>query len=223
MEEINRPRSLKEIAAERIREAIVEGRLKMGESLSENFLAQNLQVSKTPIREALSLLNMEGLVNIVPQKGTFVFSMEKPEIIELCELRFALESLALRYSHERNREPFLKDLERLFKLMRKNQKKENQMKYLELDDQFHKSFFNHCENRYMKDTYRMINARVAALRNYISGEVETQPQQSHEQHESILEALKKDNIDECMKILENHIINWLKKVDIHPAYADKNN
>ncbi|GIS36644.1 MAG: hypothetical protein Ct9H90mP8_0640 [Pseudomonadota bacterium] len=48
----------------------------------------------------------------------------------------------------------------------------------------------------MKDTYRMINARVAALRNYISGEVETQPQQSHEQHESILEALKKDNIDE---------------------------
>ena len=208
MEEINRPQSLKEIAAERIREAIVEGRLKMGESLSENFLAQNLQVSKTPIREALSLLNMEGLVNIVPQKGTFVF---------------ALESLALRYSHERNREPFLKDLERLFKLMRKNQKKENQMKYLELDDQFHKSFFNHCENRYMKDTYRMINARVAALRNYISGEVETQPQQSHEQHESILEALKKDNIDECMKILENHIINWLKKVDIHPAYADKNN
>ena len=124
MEEINRPQSLKEIAAERIREAIVEGRLKMGESLSENFLAQNLQVSKTPIREALSLLNMEGLVNIVPQKGTFVFSMEKPEIIELCELRFALESLALRYSHERNREPFLKDLERLFKLMRKNQKKE---------------------------------------------------------------------------------------------------
>ena len=74
--------------------------------------------------------------------------------------------------------------------MTKNQKKENQMKYLELDDQFHKSFFNHCENRYMKDTYRMINARVAALRNYVSGEVETQPQQSHEQHESILEALK---------------------------------
>ncbi|MAJ48217.1 MAG: GntR family transcriptional regulator, partial [Deltaproteobacteria bacterium] len=175
------------------------------------------------IREALSLLNMEGLVNIIPQKGTFVFSMEKPEIIELCELRFALESLALRYSHERNREPFLKDLERLFKLMRKNQKKENLMKYLELDDQFHKSFFNHCENRYMKDTYRMINARVAALRNYISGEVESLPQQSHKQHESILEALKKDNIDECMKILENHIINWLKKLDIHPAYADKNN
>ena len=104
--------------------------------------------------------------------------------------------------------------------MRKHQKKENLMKYLELDDQFHNSFFNHCENRYMKDTYRMINARVAALRNYISGEVESQPQKSHEQHESILEALKKDNIDECMKILENHIINWLKKVDIHPAYAE---
>ncbi|GIS36642.1 MAG: hypothetical protein Ct9H90mP8_0620 [Pseudomonadota bacterium] len=84
---------MKEIAAERIREAIVEGRLKMGESLPENFLAQNLQVRKPPIREALSFLNMEGLVNMYPKKGTFVFSMEKPEIIELCELVFPLESL----------------------------------------------------------------------------------------------------------------------------------
>jgi DNA-binding GntR family transcriptional regulator len=93
------------------------------------------------------------------------------------------------------------------------------MQYLQLDDLFHNTFFNYCENRYMKETYLMINARIAALRNFISGEVSSQPQKSHEQHESILETLKKDQIDECMKILENHIINWLKKVDIHPAYA----
>ena len=221
MEEINRPQSLKEIAAERIREAIVQGRLKMGDSLSENFLAQNLQVSKTPIREALSLLNMEGLVKIVPQKGTFVFSMDKPEIIELCELRFALESMALKYSHERNRDSFLKELKGTVKSMRKYLKKDSLMDYLQLDDLFHNSLFGYCENRYMKETYLMINARIAALRNFISGEVESQPQQSHEQHESILEALQKDQIDECMKILENHIINWLKKVDIHPAYSQE--
>ena len=92
------------------------------------------------------------------------------------------------------------------------------MQYLQLDDLFHNSFFNYCENRYMKETYLMINARIAALRNLISIQ-EFQPQQSHEQHESILEALQKDQIDDSMKILENHIINWLKKVDIHPAYA----
>ncbi|MEE3122046.1 MAG: GntR family transcriptional regulator, partial [SAR324 cluster bacterium] len=172
MEEINRPQSLKEIAAERIREAIVQGRLKMGESLSENYLAQNLQVSKTPIREALSLLNMEGLVKIIPQKGTFVFSMDKPEIIELCELRYALESMALRYSHERNRDDLLKELESIVKSMRKDMKKEGVMHYLQLDDSFHNSFFNYCENRYMKDTYRMINARVSALRNFVTGSVE---------------------------------------------------
>ena len=66
MEEITRPKSLKEIAAERIRDEIVQGRLQMGEPLSENYLAQTLQVSKTPIREALSLLSMAGLVNIIP-------------------------------------------------------------------------------------------------------------------------------------------------------------
>ena len=221
MEEINRPQSLKEIAAERIREAIVQGRLKMGESLSENYLAQNLQVSKTPIREALSLLNMEGLVKIIPQKGTFVFSMDKPEIIELCELRYALESMALRYSHERNRDDFLKELEGTVKLMKKDMKKEGVMHYLQLDDSFHNSFFNYCENRYMKDTYRMINARVSALRNFVTGSVESSMQLSLEHHEKILESLKADKLDEAVQILENHIINWLKKVDIHPAYANE--
>ena len=81
MEHIHRPQTLKEIAADRIREAIVQGRMKLGEPLSENYLAETLQVSKTPIREALSLLNMEGLVNIVPQKGTFVFSMDNQQML----------------------------------------------------------------------------------------------------------------------------------------------
>ena len=73
----------------------------------------------------------------------------------------------------------------------------------------------------MKDTYRMINARVSALRNFVTGSVETSLQLSLEHHEKILESLKADKLDEAVQILENHIIIWLKKVDIHPAYADE--
>ena len=213
MEQIHRPQTLKEIAADRIREAIVQGRMKLGEPLSENYLAQTLQVSKTPIREALSLLNMEGLVNIVPQKGTFVFSMDKEEIIELCELRYALESLAMKYSLERNKTPFLKELGINVKPMEKTLKKEKQRRYLELDNQFHNAFFRFCENRYMIDMYKMINARIAALKNLMY-DYQSQPQKSFEDHFTILELLKKDQIGEAQLLLENHIITWLKKVEI---------
>ncbi|HJM05464.1 MAG TPA: FCD domain-containing protein, partial [SAR324 cluster bacterium] len=115
----------------------------------------------------------------------------------------------------------LKELESIVKSMRKDMKKEGVMHYLQLDDSFHNSFFNYCENRYMKDTYRMINARVSALRNFVTGSVESSMQLSLEHHEKILESLKADKLDEAVQILENHIINWLKKVDIHPSYAEE--
>lgn len=217
MEEITRPKSLKEIAAERIRDEIVQGRLQMGEPLSENYLAQTLQVSKTPIREALSLLSMEGLVNIIPQKGTFVFIMNKEEIVQLCELRFALESLAMRYSHERNREDFIERMRGLTDEMGENQEESKIRRYLDLDDEFHNSFFEFCENKYMVDTYQMINARVASLRNYISGNLKA-TRQSFEDHQLILKTLMEGNVHEAAELLDRHIETWSRKVDLHPAY-----
>ena len=149
-------------------------------------------------------------INKNSQKG-LCLSIEK---LRLLWTAFVFESLALRYSHEK-RNPS-QGSGRLFKLMRKPKKIRWNVSKLMINSI---SRFQSLRKPLHKDTYGMIN--VTALRNYISGEVETQPQQSHEQHESILEALK-DNIDECMKILKTHH-QQLKRCDIHPAYADKNN
>ena len=80
--QIKRPNSLSKIAEDHIRESIVRGRFRMGESLLEVKLSDAMGSSKTPIREALSALNLQGLVQIIPQRGAFVFSLSKQEIAQ---------------------------------------------------------------------------------------------------------------------------------------------
>ena len=102
MKPIERPESLTESVVKRLREAIVSGDFELGQPLSERQLAELLEVSKTPVREALAQLRLEGLVRILPQRGAFVFTLSQQEVVEICELRQALEASALRAAIERN-------------------------------------------------------------------------------------------------------------------------
>jgi DNA-binding GntR family transcriptional regulator len=72
---LERPKSLRELALEHLRSSIVDGTLKMGQTLSERGISEELGVSKSPVREALAQLRDEGLVSIEPQKGARVFSL----------------------------------------------------------------------------------------------------------------------------------------------------
>jgi len=110
IEQIERPQSLSDIAAEAIRDAIITGQYALGEALSENSLTEALGTSKTPIREALALLKHEGLVTVVPQKGTFVFTMSVDEVAQLASYRFALESQAIGYSMARDQDALVSSL-----------------------------------------------------------------------------------------------------------------
>ena len=68
----------------------------------QDNLAENFGVSKTPVREALAQLRLEGLVRIVPQRGAFVFTLSAREVMNMCELRLTLEAAALRLAFERD-------------------------------------------------------------------------------------------------------------------------
>ena len=92
MKPIERPESLTESAVKRLRHAIVSGDFELGQPLSERQLADTLEISKTPVREAMAQLRREGLVRILPQRGAFVFTLSQQEVVEICELREALEA-----------------------------------------------------------------------------------------------------------------------------------
>lgn len=201
---IQRPASLAEIALQQIRTAIVEGALPLGSALSEGQLAASLGISKTPVREALAQLRMEGLVTIVPQSGTFVFTLSATEVIEICELRQTLETAALRFSIERNRTRLIQGLADVCAGMDKVRAIGDERAYLRLDSAFHEQLFANCGNRYLAEAYARIVPKVAALRTHLA----TRPdhtRMSYEEHRQILEAIRREKENEVMAILDRHI------------------
>lgn len=85
---------LREIVFEALREAIINGTLEPGERLMEIQLAEEMGVSRTPVREAIRKLELEGFVVMVPRKGAYVAGLSMKDIADVFEIRTALESLA---------------------------------------------------------------------------------------------------------------------------------
>jgi DNA-binding GntR family transcriptional regulator len=167
---LTRARSLTDQAADEIRARIVRGDFPPGAPLSENTLAAELGVSKTPIREALLRLSMEGLVTIRPQRGSFVFDMTAEEIVELGELRETLEVAALRLAAARDRAELVAELQTIVADMAAALEAGCFARYRTLDADFHAAFFRHCGNRFFVGSYEGFAFRVQALRARLSND-----------------------------------------------------
>ena len=209
----DRPKSLVQIAQDAIRRGIIQKELKLGQPLKEAALARPLQISNTPVREALSLLKAEGLVVSVPHKGYRVFTLNQEELVAFCELRFTLEAQALRYGIERNPKELVQKLHGILLKMQKNQDESMREEYLNLDTLFHISFFKACQNDFLLGHYQKINSMIETMRHYISISNEA-TQKSLENHEAIVNEIDQGRIPKAIELLEDHIVSWSKRSNI---------
>ncbi len=209
----DRPKSLVQIAQDAIRRGIIQKELKLGQPLKEASLARPLQISNTPVREALSLLKAEGLVVSVPHKGYRVFTLNQEELVAFCELRFTLEAQALRYGIERNPKELVQKLHGILLKMQKNQDESMREEYLNLDTLFHMSFFKACQNDFLLGHYQKINSMIETMRHYISISNEA-TQKSLESHQAIVNEIDQGRIAKAIELLEDHIVSWSKRSNI---------
>ena len=209
----DRPKSLVQIAQDAIRRGIIQKELKLGQPLKEAALARPLQISNTPVREALSLLKAEGLVVSVPHKGYRVFTLNQEELVAFCELRFTLEAQALRYGIERNPKELVQKLHGILLKMQKNQDEPMREEYLNLDTLFHMSFFKACQNDFLLRHYQKINSMIETMRHYISISNEA-TQKSLENHMAIVNEIDQGRIPKAIELLEDHIVSWSKRSNI---------
>lgn len=195
---------LNRTAYERIRAAIVYGRLDFGEPLSETELARALGVSKGPIRSALVELQVKGLVEIVPQSGTYVFSATPEEIEQLGDFRFLLESEAIRLSMEHAASTVIKDLRRIVASMTKAGAAGNRLQTKLLDTQFHEVFITNCRNSYLQASYETIGHTIDALRYRVLDTI-VYRNRALEEHERMADLLEQGEIAKAIAILRAHI------------------
>jgi DNA-binding GntR family transcriptional regulator len=201
---IERPESLTESVVKRLRDSIVSGDLELGQPLSERQLAQRLEVSKTPVREAMAQLRLEGLIRIFPQRGAFVFTLSQQEVVDICELRQALEMSALRAAMERNPTRFAEALAIVVQRMRKARTKQDVKGYLNEDTRFHQCFFDHCGNTLMAQNYGLFVGKIAALRTHLAHKPQ-HTELSFREHEEMLEAVSRGDAVSALNVLDVHI------------------
>jgi DNA-binding GntR family transcriptional regulator len=165
---LERAPSLTDRAAEEIRARIVQGVFRLGEPLSEIALANDLGVSKTPVREALLELKRQGLVEVHPQRGTFVFDMNAKDVVKLSEQRAILEIAALRLALAHNAPTLHARWGAIVRDMDVALQANDAVRYRTLDGDFHLAMFVLSDNPFMLEAYKLIAFRVQALRNRLS-------------------------------------------------------
>jgi DNA-binding GntR family transcriptional regulator len=201
---LTRTRSLADQAAEQIRLRIVRGDFQLGEALSETTLAAELGVSKTPIREAFLRLKTEGLVDVQPQRGTFVFRMSAGEVRTLSEFRDILETSALRLAMQKNAPALASALGSIVTGMDGTLAGDDAVGYRELDGLFHKCIIDHCGNAYLSEAYATVAFRIQALRNRLSRESDLNAR-SLEEHRTLAGLIGRGLDAEAVAFLKTHI------------------
>ena len=209
IEEFKRPLSLVEATKDAIRSSIINGKLSLGQQITESFLQKSFGLSKTPIRESLALLKGEGLVVSEAHKGFRVFKMDEKDLSEFCEYRLALESQALRTAYNNNRLELVKELKYCIKEFEESIKQNDFVKYNLTDTKFHKSFFILSSNRYLLKTYENINGIIETIRTH-SGAilVKNVGLGSIKGHKLIHNHIKDKNLNLALDELDKHINSW---------------
>ncbi|WP_436641144.1 GntR family transcriptional regulator [Microbaculum sp. FT89] len=204
MKSLDRPKSLTELVTETLRDWIVKGELDLGSHLSEVRIANDLKVSRTPVREAINRLEIEGLLTVRPQRGTFVFCLEPDELAKLCDARVCLETTAMAAAIQTNPERLYASLLDCATRMTDARRRDDVSLYLALDTEFHQHLLNCSGNRFLNDAYQTIAPKMAALRNRL-GRHPDHLAKSYREHLDLVEAVKDRDTDRALEILKLHI------------------
>lgn len=197
---------LREIVFESLREAIINGVLRPGERLLEVQLAEELQVSRTPVREAIRKLELEGLVIMVPRKGAYVADISLKDVTNIFEIRAALEGLAAALAAERINDEEIEEMERV--LVRKAACIEvnDLSSLLEKDTEFHELIYKASRNERLMQIISNLREQINRFR-VISLASPGRGREALEEHKKICEAIVERNSELAQALAQEHIEN----------------
>ncbi|MGI6452639.1 MAG: GntR family transcriptional regulator [Syntrophomonadaceae bacterium] len=197
---------LRELVLEAIREAIINGTLKPRERLMEIQLAEELGVSRTPIREALRKLELEGFIVMVPRKGAFVADISFKDITEVFEIRAALESLAAGLAAERITDEEIEALERNLVAKAEAIAANDLQKLVEVDTNFHETIYQASRNQRLRSIISNLREQIQRFRTQ-SLSFPGRMKYSLAEHRAIVEAIEARDTHLARQLAQEHIEN----------------
>ena len=196
---------LRDVVFITLRDAILTGKLLPGERLMENQLAEKLGVSRTPVREALRMLELENLVELVPRKGAQVLDMSEKDIVNILEVRSALEGLATSVACKKMSKEDLQQLKNMEVDFEKAVAENDVEHFVDIDEDFHDLIFAATENDKLINIFRNLRIQLYRYRMAQAKNNETSMSTIVAHHRSIIRAIENHDAEEGASIAQGHI------------------
>lgn len=201
--------SLRGRVYDKIRENIINGIYQEHEELKEATLGEQMGVSRTPVREALRQLELEGLVEIIPNKGARVTGITQKDVRDIEQIRYLLEGLSARWATENISPSQLEKLEEILYLTDFHAAKENYDQVHALDSQFHELLYEASGSKMLNHILSDFHMYVARVRK-VSLSDSRRSRNSTEEHRAILDAIKSKDPEKAEACAHTHILNTMK-------------
>ncbi len=195
---------LREVVCETLRDAIRKGVLKPGERLMEIQLAEELGVSRTPVREAIRKLELEGYVIMMPRRGTYVANLSIRDVNEVFEIRTSLDSLASGLAAERITDDELERLQRLLVTIGGYVEANDMDKIVETDMEFHDLLYQASRNTRLVGIIFNLREQLTRFRT-TSMSFPGRLKATLEEHRRIVEAIAQGDVKEAQQAAEDHM------------------
>ncbi|MBA2961507.1 MULTISPECIES: GntR family transcriptional regulator [Ramlibacter] len=203
--------SLHDQVASRLRQMLVEGRIRPGAKLNERELCEVLEVSRTPLREAIKMLAAEGLVELVPHRGAIAVELDEQAVRNTFEVMGGLEALSGELAAQRITDAELAEIRAMHFEMLAAFTRRDLPAYYRLNARIHSAINAAAKNPVLAATYERINARLQALR-FRSNQDEQKWKVAIREHEAMIDALAARDPAAMRRVLAIHLKNKLDVV-----------
>lgn len=178
--------------------------------IDEHTLMQDLNLGRTPIREALQRLDSEGLVNVVPRRGTFVSDISVTDLQKIFELRIVLEGFCARLAAQRIREDQIERMELVLRDLEELQGG-HPSALISVDKRFHRLLYRAADNEFLAETLDRLYDLSLRLWYLVLTRLDD-VRDSIEQHRRILKALEEGDRAQAEMLVQSHIVEFQQKI-----------
>jgi DNA-binding GntR family transcriptional regulator len=201
---IKNTKSIRRKIYDHLREQLLNGEIPPHEHLVEAKIAKEIGTSRTPIREALHSLELEGLIESIPRVGYVVKTINEDEVDEICEIRAAIEGVGACWAMEKSPQRLIEDLRKNISVSEEKAAQGDPKAFVELDAQFHEIIARYSGSKRLEElgqTLRrhMLRYRIQSI--YLTENVS----RAIQGHKGILEAIEKGHLEEVNKAIKVHL------------------
>lgn len=205
-EQVSDKFSLRGRVFHKIRDDILNGKYKQGEELREATIGEELGVSRTPVREAFRQLELEGLLKMIPNKGTYVTGITQKDVEDIYMIRSLLEGLCAKWATENITAEQMNEMEENVYLSEFHESKGHYDQMAQMDNRFHEILYESCNSKMLEHLLRDFHQYVYRVRKLTLAS-EKRGKASNHEHREIMEAIRDGDGERAEKLANLHMRN----------------